>query len=245
MIKERWNTINSKFSAPLLCYFLLALLAIVFIGTAMYDSFSNAFRGIISNLGYGIFCSTFVAALIDFSTKKRQEEKDKKAFITLTEDMKTSIRWLISIRTIWDQQYKEEIIKDNYQNWIMLLISFSKKGNKSAKIYVSMFFDILSSVLLFAKDLRKKTVLIGNNQYLPENFWKDLDYLIHYMIMFDKISKNNIGMCYLLVDKILNTIVCLYPEFKNALLMDWDSSEMIQQFGVTISDEFLEMLKNV
>ena len=94
---------NQYVSAPILYYIILLLLSVLLMGISVAFIKNPPLDNFLTNLGYGIFCSTFVAALVDFGTTHRKNKKDINDYFLLTRRIRAVIIDLISFRLEYGQ----------------------------------------------------------------------------------------------------------------------------------------------
>jgi len=124
MLKKVWVKINKTVSAPMWCYLILVLLAFAMITAPLLFSRDNSFFIIITNLGYGIFGSTFVAYLVDYGATVRKRVNDQKEFFLLTKDLREAIDNFISFRNRYNHILPKADRTLSYKDWLKKIEKF-------------------------------------------------------------------------------------------------------------------------
>lgn len=229
MLKRMWRKLNSIVSAPIWCYLILILLSLILVGVPLLFSESNSFGNIITNFGYGIFGSTFVAILIDYGATIRQRKNDQKEFFLLTKDLKEAINNLIVFRNEYNHVLAEKYREITYDKWIYKIaaIRFEFDGhNSSLLVVIKTYFKI---ILEMAEILDNKSSILINNLCLPDDFIYNLGQLILYTKMALGNEKEDEEISFRLGTKFMFSIIpLLFPEYKSILFEKWNNSDKQQ-----------------
>ena len=167
--------IDAAVSAPAICYAGLLLTSIVFIVISVICTDTFLLDGFFTNLGYGIFCSTFVAVLVDYGATKRKKEKDNNDYRSFTMKVKQNINSLIDFRIHNEFKYKE-LSRLTYCQWISGLFNIESTAPEYKKIRTE-FIDICKRLLFSVLSLKDYSGILAGNFYLPDRFFNHLDNL--------------------------------------------------------------------
>ena len=191
----------------------------------------TTFRSFIGNIGYGVFCSTFVALLIDFGATKRQSERDERLASAYTISLKNSIFPLIELRAKVAPDYIDDLSKLNasdklsYSFWITKLIENNTGSNETINRILDLFFKAVDGILERAKDLRYKSSILFNNSYLTEDFLNNLDELIHALEVICNYRESNDNL-YEPIANAFTLLGLMFPEYEGVFTEEWNPVKM-------------------
>lgn len=230
MLKRTWAKINKTVSSPMWCYLSLIIVAFAMILVPLMFPGGNAVLTIVTNLGYGIFGSTFVAYLIDYGATVRKSANDQKEFFLLTKDLKETIENLISFRNRYNHLLPKADRMLPYEAWLKNIdrIPFEFDGHQSSLFAMNKTNFIF--VLRMAKILESKSVLLVDNLSLPNDFLFNLGELVKNLnsALEDEERFNDFAFR-LQISDVLKGIALLFPEYKHLLFEEWDcATELVR-----------------
>jgi|GEM_PF-6054295 len=224
MLKRVWVKINKTVSAPMWCYLILILLAFAMITVPLLFSSDNNFSIIITNLGYGVFGSTFVAYLIDYGATVRKRVNDQKEFFLLTKDLREAIDNFISFRNRYNHILPKADRTLSYEEWLKKIdkieFEFEFDGQKTSLFVLNKTNFII--VLEMAKTLESKAILLADNLWLPNDFMFNLGELVKNLNSALRDENRFDDFAFKLqISDVLKEISLLFPEYKRLLLEEW------------------------
>lgn len=216
-----WKTINTSVAAPVICYIILFFASILFLVIAAFIK-ESPIVGILTNIGYGVFCSTCVAALVDYGTTRRKKERDSYIYYVMTQKLKRAIHRFIVFRLELNNSLDSEIASLKYSKWATHLFIQKEDENEEYKDRRELFIGFCESLLSRAEAIKEYSSVLAGNNSLKENFFYDLDELINCARFI--VHNRNIGKYH---SEELFSIICrIFPEYYKVFQNDWDNQSM-------------------
>lgn len=205
-------------SIPLRYYFVPIILSLIVVIVSSGFSIEN----ILVNLGYGIIASTIVSFLVDYAATKRQREKDHINYKIMMMSLEMSIKKLIIIRYMINDDYGQSYRSLPYSSWIneMRAGEFQDtplRGEQVFKTYLSACKDILRE----ARNLNYFIGILINNQFAEKNIVISLKELV--FCFEEYVDKKKYDYAHTL--DIMEAICSLFPKYSEVLLNDWSNSK--------------------
>lgn len=218
---ESWKIINNSFATPAICYIALFLVSVLFLIISAFIK-ESPFKGILSNIGYGVFCSLCVAALADYGATRRKKERDIHIYHTMTKKLQKSVDNFYIFRIELNRLLDSEIVNLEYYKWIAHL--FVKKEDEETELEQirNLFIDYCEDLLSCAEALKEYSSVLAGNNSLKEDFFYNLDTLIDYSrLIVDKRNTNE-----KVSKKLFESICEIFPRYHSIFMGCWNDDRM-------------------
>ena len=221
---------NNIVAVPLFWYVILTILSISLIIISALISESSPVKSIVSNIGYGIFCSTFVAALVDYGATKRKKEKDLSDYVNFCHFFIVAVFEIIIFRIRYGQYPAKSDSTVDYPEWATSLLNLQPKDDGYNLSLNEEFIERCKLLLQRAIDLKENAYILVDNVYLKDDFFYNLDVLIKLLKYIVENRKIDSSTYKAVLYKMFDEIVKLFPVFEDALLGEWESSKIMSRY---------------
>ena len=220
--EKSWKTINNSVAVPAICYIILISLSIFSLIIAAFIK-ESPLEGILTNIGYGVFCSSCVAALVDYGTTRRKKERDAYVYCIMTGRLKATVDLFVSLRLKLNSflDLDSEVVSLEYYKWAAHFFIQKEDEIKEYKEIREILIGLCKKLLSNAEAIKEYSSVLAGNYSLKENFFAVLDDLIYCSRWI--VEKNDINE-YRFAD-LINSICEIYPQYSRVFKYHWDNNE--------------------
>lgn len=215
-----------RVTVPAKYYISLLILASVLGIVSLIVPFGNAFHSVFANIGYGIFCSTLVALLVDYGGTISKQKDDDDAFKILTKNLKDAIDNLIKYRIEYENN-NIDCDERAFKDWLNFIFNPYGEIEDSIKKTILGYLDVM---FFIAQMMKENAIAFASNDNVTEEFLNNLDLLIlNLKVILNKdqvLNDTNAFLSSFALYNLPDLIARLFPEYKSVLCEKWNHSEM-------------------
>lgn len=231
------ETIDKDVSVPWQVYFILLVISFVLIYLAIFwISQLSIWNGITINIGYGVFCSTSVALLIDIGSTRRLIKRNKIIFESLKLDLRDNCQTLLYIRWKYKDIVGEKYNNKSYLSWLKKASSiYTISGDSDNKVLV--VFEELKQVYREIK-ASAEALKIGFYSNLENEAvtYKNRTIVSSIVLLCDVALRaaddKDYEKFFLASKELFLAIGYLYPEYSNELTVDSSNKKLVESEAV-------------
>ena len=161
MSKKTTAKLKNIVTVPFKYYLSLLIFAILLGLVSLIVPSENVLHSALANLGYGVFCSTFVALLIDYGSTISKQKDDSEAFRILTKHIRLAINGIIRFRLTYEDLHRVESDETKLEEWLFLkMFNADDVQSQNWCIYE---FDTLNEMVKMTKE---NLTAFGSNRYI-------------------------------------------------------------------------------
>lgn len=218
-IKNKYHSIQKRFSAPLNVYLIILAVSIVLMLSQTWWS-CDFTKNALANIGYSLLASWMAAILVDYGNNKIQNKKQLKEFKQLIDNHNLLANsFFVTICGMYEEKYKpqtditfaemiDNILDPSFENY-----GVSQQDHEEC---VSEIISFLKSFDSESRELKETLVEHIENPYCTGYFRIHLDMIAYYARdSLQSIEMNNTDWAAeRIIYKLFPTIVEIYPEME-------------------------------